>query len=407
MQPVIKEREDRLFTPALLAVLAAQFLSALADNALLIAAILLVKKLSGTDEWVPWLQASFVLPYIVLAAVLGPFADSLPKGRVMLIANSIKVVAGLAMTGTLLLAAPPAWLPLLAYALAGVGAAIYSPAKYGILTQLCGPALLVKANGAMEGSTIVAILLGVLAGGWLADHSLNTALWVIAACYTAATLLTLLIPKLPPEHPLEHLHPARLMRDFLQALTTLFRDPWARLSLLGTSLFWGSGATLRLLLFAWVPFALGQHDAQTPANLMGAVSIGIVIGAVLAAKLVSLQTVGRALLGGLILGMPVLALAGMGDFISAAAVLVVMGAAGGFFVVPLNAILQERGHHSVGAGHAIAVQNFCENLLMFVMASLYGIAGKLFNPNQTVAGFGLLLLVAMTLLFLLRPRQGS
>ncbi len=149
MQSVIQEREDRLFTPALLAVLVAQFLSALADNALLIAAIQLVKTLSGADHWVPWLQASFVLPYILLAAVLGPFADSLPKGRVMLIANGIKVIAGLAMTSAVLLNAAPVWLPLLAYASAGVGAAIYSPAKYGILTQLCGPALLVKADGAM------------------------------------------------------------------------------------------------------------------------------------------------------------------------------------------------------------------------------------------------------------------
>lgn len=404
MQTVIPEREDRLFTPALLAVLTAQFLSALADNALLIAAIQLVRTMSGSDQLVPWLQASFVLPYVLLAAVLGPFADSLPKGRVMLIANSIKVVAGLAMTATVLIAGGSAWLPLLAYALAGIGAAIYSPAKYGILTQLCGPALLVKANGAMEGSTIVAILLGVLAGGWLADHSLTGALLTIAGCYAVATLLTLLIPRLPPEHPLEHLHPARLTRDFLQALTTLFRDPWARLSLLGTSLFWGSGATLRLLLFAWVPLALGLHDAQTPANLMGAVSIGIVAGAVLAARLVTLETVGRALFGGLLLGIPVLALAGISSFWTAAIVLVIMGAAGGFFVVPLNAILQERGHHSVGAGHAIAVQNFCENLLMFLLASLYGISGKLLDPIQTVAGFGVLLLVAMTILFLLRPR---
>lgn len=404
MQAVIPEREDRLFTPALGAVLTAQFLSALADNALLIAAIQLVKTLSGTDQLVPWLQASFVLPYVLLAAVLGPFADSLPKGRVMLIANSIKVVAGLAMTGTVLLAGAPVWLPLLAYTLAGIGAAIYSPAKYGILTQLCGPKLLVKANGAMEGSTIVAILLGVLAGGWLADHSLTGTLLTIAGCYVVATLLTLLIPKLPPEHPLDHLHPALLLRDFIQALVTLFRDPWARLSLLGTSLFWGSGATLRLLLFAWVPLALGHNDAQTPANLMGAVSIGIVIGAALAAKLVTLETAGRSLFGGLLLGLPVLALAGITDFWTAAMVLIVMGAAGGFFVVPLNAILQERGHHSVGAGHAIAVQNFCENLLMFLLASLYGISGKLLNPIQIVAGFGVLLLVAMSMLFLLRPR---
>ena len=405
MPTPIPECEDRLLTPALSAVLLAQFLSAFADNALLIAAIQLIKLLSGADQLVPWLQASFVLPFVLLAAVLGPFADSLPKGRVMLIANAIKVVAGLAMASTIWMKDASLWLPFSAYALAGTGAAIYSPAKYGILTQLCGPTLLIKANGLMEGSTIVAILLGVLAGGWLADHSLQGALLAVAGCYAVATILTLFIPRLPAEHPLEHLHPILLLRDFMHALNTLFRDPWARLSLLGTSLFWGSGSTLRLLLFAWVPLALGRHDAQTPANLMGAVSIGIVIGAALAAQLVSLETMGRALIGGLVLGAPILLLAGTSDLWTAVGLLVVMGAAGGFFVVPLNAILQERGHRSVGAGHAVAVQNFSENLLMFLLASLYGITDKFFNPIQTTAGFGTLLLICMLGLFLLRPRK--
>lgn len=407
MHAVRPEREDRLLTPGLSAVLLAQFLSAFADNALLITAILLVKALSGADHLVPWLQAGFVLPFVLFAALLGPFADSLPKGRVMLIANTIKLVAGLAMSSTLWIADAPLWLPLSAYALAGMGAAIYSPAKYGILTQLCGPTMLVKANGMMEGSTIVAILLGVLAGGWLADHSLQGALLAITVCYAVSIGLTLLIPTLPAEHPLEHLRPALLLRDFTHALNILFRDPWARLSLLGTSLFWGSGSTLRLLLFAWVPLALGRYDAQTPANLMGALSIGIVIGAVLAAKLVTLETAGRALIGGLLLGVPVLLLAVSTELWIAAVLLVLMGAAGGFFVVPLNALLQERGHHSVGAGHAVAVQNFSENLLMFLLASLYGFTDKIFNPIQTAAGFGALLLIAMLCLFLLRPRTSS
>lgn len=397
---------ERLLTPAMLAVLVAQFLSALADNALLIAAIGLVKLLAGDDQLVPWLQASFVLPFIVLAALVGPFADTLPKGRVMLIANSVKVVAGIGMI-LCSQGAAPAWLPLAAYTLAGVGAALYSPAKYGILTQLFGPKLLVKANGLMEGSTIVAILLGVLAGGWLVDHSLQQALFAITGCYTLAAALTLLIPQLPAEHPLDHFNPAILAADFGKALTTLFRDPWARLSLLGTSLFWGSGSTLRLLLFAWAPLALGRHDAQTPANLMGAVSIGIVAGAALAARWVTLETVRRALLGGLLLGLPVLLLAGTTNLWLAGALLIGMGAAGGFFVVPLNALLQQRGHRSVGAGHAIAVQNFAENGLMFAMASLYGLTDTLLDPLQTTAGFGVLLLVAMAGLYATSRSQSN
>lgn len=397
---------DRLFTPAMQAVLAAQFLSAFADNALLIAAIQLIKLLTSHDQLVPWLQAGFVLPFVLFAALVGPFADSLPKGRVMLIANAVKVLAGLLIVGSAMQGGSP-WLVLAGYALAGVGAAIYSPAKYGILTQLCRPQQLVKANGLMEGSTIVAILGGVLVGAWLTDHSLVGALGIIILSYALAAGLTLLIPHLPAEHPLEHCNPARLLRDFIVALQTLFRDPWARLSLIGTSLFWGSGATLRLLLFAWVPFALGHHDAQTPGNLMGAVSIGIVIGAALAARWVTLDTVGRALGGGLLLGVPVLLLAGITNLWTAAGLLMIMGAAGGFFVVPLNALLQERGHHSVGAGHAIAVQNFAENLLMFLLASLYGGANALLTPNQMVAGFGGLLVISMIALFALRPRRNT
>jgi len=395
--------DDRLLTPAMTAVMAAQFLSAFADNALLIGAIILVKAISHSDQLVPWLQASFVLPFIVLAALVGPFADNLPKGRVMLIANSVKLVAGIGMFACTQ-AAVPVWLPLAAYALAGIGAAIYSPAKYGILTQLCGPKLLVKANGLMEGSTIVAILLGVLIGGWLADHSLTGALAVIAGCYALAAGLTLFIPKLPAEHPLNHFNLTILFSDFVKALFTLFREPWARTSLLGTSLFWGSGSTLRLLLFAWVPLALGHTDAQTPANLMGAVSIGVIVGAVLASQLVTLETAGRALVGGLLLGLPILLLAGTTNLWIAVGMLIVMGAAGGFFIVPLNAMLQERGHHSVGAGHAIAVQNFAENGVMFLMANLYGFTQNILTPIQTIGGFGGLIVVAMVVLFVLRPR---
>lgn len=397
--------ETRLLTPTMQAVLAAQFLSAFADNALLIAAIQLVKTLTGSDHLVPWLQASFVLPFVIFAALVGPFADSQPKGRVMLIANAVKVIAGLVIAGCALLGGASAWLVLAAYALAGVGAAIYSPAKYGILTQLFDPKLLVKANGLMESSTIVAILTGVLAGAWLADHSLALALIAVTMSYAIAAGLTLLIPTLPAEHPLNHFNLSILLSDFLKALATLFREPWARLSLIGTSLFWGSGATLRLLLFAWVPFALGYSDAQTPGNLMGAVSIGIVAGAALAAKWVSLETVSRSLGGGLLLGLPILLLAGVTNLWAAAGLLIVMGAAGGFFVVPLNAILQERGHHSVGAGHAIAVQNFAENLIMFLLASLYGGVNTLLTPGQLVIGFGGLLLVSMVALLILRPRS--
>lgn len=219
----------------------------------------------------------------------------------MLIANAVKVVAGLVIAGCALQNGASALVILAAYSLAaGVGAAIYSTIA-GILSQLFGPQMLVKANGLMEASTIVAILTGVLAGAWLADHSLSGALVAITVrlhhcsrldpADSQATGRTF-AGSFQPRHPAHRFH---------QAFATLFREPWARLSLIGTSLFWGSGATLRLLLFAWVPFALGYADAQTPGNLMGAISIGIVVGASLAGKWVSLDTVGRALGGGLLL----------------------------------------------------------------------------------------------------------
>lgn len=389
------------------AVLSAQFLSAMADNMLLIGAIQLIRVLTGSEALTPWLQAGFLLPYILLAPLVGPFADNLAKGRVMLIANLVKAVGGITIVVCATQPAPHIAFIMAGYAVAGIGAAIYSPAKYGILTQLFGPELLVKANGMMEGSTIVAILLGVLAGGWIADQSVATAIGITAGSYLLAALLTLLIPKLPAEHPLDHFDLSTLVRNFIAALTSLFKNPWARLSLIGTGLFWGSGSTLRLILFAWVPVALGMHDAKTPANLMGAVSIGIVAGAALASQLVSIKTAGRALIGGLALGMPILLMATVGNIWIAGALLVVMGVAGGFFIVPLNAVLQESGHHTVGAGQAIAVQNFVENLMMFLLASSYGLANQMFSPNQTVAGFGLLILVAMTILTLSRPRASG
>ncbi len=397
--------QHKLFGSAMFAVLSAQFLSAMADNMLLIGAIQLIRVLTGSETLTPWLQAGFLLPYILLAPLVGPFADNLSKGRVMLIANLVKAVGGITIVVCATQSSTPHIAIIMAgYAIAGIGAAIYSPAKYGILTQLFGPDLLVKANGMMEGSTIVAILLGVLAGGWIADQSVATAIGITAGSYLLAALLTLLIPKLPAEHPLNHFDLATLVRNFIRALTTLFKDPWARLSLIGTGLFWGSGSTLRLILFAWVPVALGMHDAKTPANLMGAVSIGIVAGAALASQLVSIKTAGRALIGGVVLGAPILLMAITGNIWIAGGLLVVMGVAGGFFIVPLNAVLQESGHHTVGAGQAIAVQNFVENLTMFLLASSYGLANQMFSPNQTIAGFGLLILIAMTVLTLTRPK---
>ncbi|MEQ1838551.1 MAG: lysophospholipid transporter LplT [Candidatus Nitrotoga sp.] len=379
------------------AVLTAQFFSALADNAILIAAIAIVKS-QGLPNLIPLLQESFVAPFILLAPFVGQISDGFPKGRVMLFGNSLKLAGAIAMLSGIN--------PISAYALIGIGAAVYSPAKYGILSQMFASASLVRANGMMEGSTIVAILLGVVLGGWLADQSLDWAFTGVMAAYTLALLANLFIPRLPVEKAFVDFNPWSLIKQFFTSLSILFKNPDSRFSLLGTAVFWGSGTTLRLMLFAWVPAALFIIDNQTPANLMGAVSIGIVLGAVGAGLWVSLANVNRALIGGLLLGPAVLALALAHDLYFAVAVMIVIGLCGGFFVVPLNALLQERGHETIGAGNALAVQNFIENLAMLCFVGGYSFAAAMgVAINTIITGFGLILLMAISVLAVFRMRQ--
>ncbi len=258
----------------------------------------------------------------------------------------------------------------------------------------------------MEGSTIVAILLGVILGGWLSDHSLTWAFAGVIAAYVLAAFANLFIPSLPAEKTGASFHPWQLIKKFFTSLSLLFKSPDARFSLLGTGLFWGSGSTLRLMLFAWVPAALLITDNQTPANLMGAVSIGIVLGAVGAGLWISLVNVNRALLGGLLLGPVILALAFVHDLTLAATLMVAIGICGGSFVVPLNALLQERGHETIGAGNALAVQNFAENIAMLLFVGVYSMAVAAGVPVPTIViAFGLLLLVFIGALALLRLRR--
>ncbi len=385
-----------LRSPGMAAVLLAQFLSALADNAILIVAIAIVKS-QGLANLVPLLQESFVIPFILLAPFVGQIADSFPKGRVMFAANLLKLAGALAMVSGVN--------PLTAYGLIGVGAAMYSPAKYGILAQMFGPAWLVRANGMMEGSTIVAILLGVILGGWLADHSLQAAFIGVVAAYGLAACANLFIPALPAERAGASFHPWLLLKKFATSISVMFRNPDSRFSLLGTSVFWGSGTTLRLMLFAWVPAALAITDNQTPANLMGAVSIGIVLGAAGAGLWVSLDKVNRALVGGVMLGGVILALAFVHDLAVAYALMVAIGICGGWFVVPLNALLQERGHESIGAGNALAVQNFAENTAMLLFVGAYSLAVTTIPVGTTVIAFGLVMVLAIGALATFRFRQ--
>jgi MFS transporter, LPLT family, lysophospholipid transporter len=382
------------------AVLIAQFVSALADNALLFAAIALLKSYAAPSWQIPMLQEFFVLAFILLAPFVGPFADGFPKGRVMLIANILKLFGAAAMFAGVN--------PLVAYGMVGIGAAAYSPAKYGILSELVSAEKLVKANGLMEGSTIVAILSGAVLGGKLADISISIALISVCACYFLAAVANIFIPRLPIARPDTKFQPFKLAEEFFEALKTLAFNKDARFSLIGSSIFWGAGSTLRLLLIAWVPIALGITDLSLPANLSGAVAIGIAIGAALASYFVSLKNINRVLPAGLLIGVFIMLFAHTTHLYSTIALLVLIGAAGGFYVVPLNALLQERGHETVGAGNAVAIQNFFENLSMMILVGLYIVMEKNHVPVVSSAFIlGGIILLAIGFLALKRIWQSK
>ena len=370
----------------MLFLLLSQFLSALADNAILILAIAVLKA-ERQAEVIPFLQAGFIAPFILLAPLAGPLADSMPKAKMLVRANTLKLFGAILMaTGLNTIAA---------YGLIGIGATLYSPAKYGILSQMFSPAQLVKANGLLEGSTIVAILLGVVLGGWLSDHSLVMAFRAIMGAYALASVMAFRIPVLPPERIDPERSPIRALQRFSTDLKIMMSHPDIRFSLLGTSLFWASGTTLRLLLFAWVPISLGITDNSTPANLMGLVSTGIVAGAFAAGWLISLASVNRALPGSLLLGPVLLLLSQTHHLWQAALLMILTGLCGGYFVVPLNALLQEKGHETRGAGHALAIQNFVENIAMMLFVGLYSVARtQNISPESALRIFAILLIIA-------------
>lgn len=389
---------DSIWSKGMLAVTAAQFLSAFADNALLFATLALLKAQFYPDWSQPILQMVFVGAYILFAPFVGQVADSFSKGRVMMFANSLKLLGAACICVGLN--------PFIGYTLVGVGAAAYSPAKYGILGELTTGGKLVKANGLMESSTIAAILLGSMAGGVLADWHVLAALGVCALFYAGAVVANLLIPKLPAARPGQSWRFKPMTHSFFAACKVLWQNGETRFSLVGTSLFWGAGVTLRFLLVLWVPQALGITDNATPTYLNAMVAVGIVVGAGVAAKLVTLETVARCMPAGILIGVVVLIFSLQHALLPAYGLLLLIGLLGGFFVVPLNALLQERGKRSVGAGNAIAVQNLGENTAMLIMLGLYSLAVKAGVPVVGVGvGFGALFALAIAGLWIWQRRR--
>jgi MFS transporter, LPLT family, lysophospholipid transporter len=393
-------------------ILAAQFLSALADNALLFGAIALLIQYNAPPEFTPILQQSFVFSYIVLAPFVGAFADALPKGRVMFISNTIKFVGCLAMLFGMH--------PLLAYAIVGLGAAAYSPAKYGILTEYLPPSKLVLANSWMEGLTVLSIILGAVVGGMLINPKLKAfhattdllplvggnaitspefAIAVVTLLYVGAAIVNLYIPKVAIDHKLPKKNPAYILHDFWHCFTLLWRDPMGRVSLAVTTLFWGVGATLRLIVLVWAGLAL-KFDLERATQLTAVTAVGIAMGAVLAARYVTLERSVRVLPMGIAMGIVVLGMVFVHDWRVAVVLLILAGAMGGFFVVPMNALLQHRGHLLMGAGHSIAVQNFNENISILLMLGGYALMIRYNVPmNVIILLFGFCISGVMGLLY--------
>lgn len=389
-----------IWSKGMLSVIVAQFLSAFGDNALLFATLALLKAQFYPDWSQPVLQMVFVGAYILFAPFVGQIADSFAKGRVMMVANGLKLAgaAGICLGVN----------PFVGYTLVGIGAAAYSPAKYGILGELTTGDKLVKANGLMEASTIAAILLGSVAGGVLADWHVIAALVACALAYAGAVAANLFIPKLVAARPGQSWRLSAMTRSFFSACVVLWRNGETRFSLVGTGLFWGAGVTLRFLLVLWVPVALGITDNATPTYLNAMVAVGIVVGAGAAAKLVTLETVSRCMPAGILIGVVVAIFSLQHALLPAYALLLLIGMLGGFFVVPLNALLQERGKKSVGAGNAIAVQNLGENSAMLLILGLYSLAVLVGVPAVAIGiSFGVLFALAIAALWIWQRRQAS
>lgn len=401
-------------------IMAAQFFSSLADNALLVAAIALLMQMHSPEWMTPLLKFSFTISYVVFAAFVGAFADSMPKGRVMFITNTIKIV------GCMLLFFHDLWnVPgtseymtiLMAYAVVGLGAAAYSPAKYGILTEYLPHHRLVVANGWIEGLTVGSIIIGTLLGGVLisstvsarllaidlphintgVDTPAEAAIAIIMLFYGIAAAFNLYIPDTGVDHRPPSKNPLYLVREFAHCVKLLWTDKLGQISLATTTLFWGAGATLQFIVLKWAEVALGYSLSQATL-LQGICAVGIASGAVFAAKIVPLHKAVNVVPVGIAMGIVVIAMNFVTSLYVAIPLLLLIGALAGFFVVPMNALLQHRGHILMGAGHSIAVQNFNENLSILAMLGLYAVLIRLdLSIYWVIAMFGLFVSLSMML----------
>lgn len=381
-------------------IMAAQFFSSLADNALFIAAVELLKTSKAPTWQAAALVPMFALFYVVLAPFVGAFADALPKGRVMFISNAIKVVGCLMMLFGVH--------PLIAYAVVGLGAAAYSPAKYGILTELLPPSQLVKANGWIEGLTIASIILGILMGGQLVGQAIGSrllaldfpiidtgidtppeaAIFMLIFVYAIAAWFNTRIPHTGVEMRPMPRNPLEMVPDFWSCNARLWRDKLGQISLATTTLFWGVSGNLRYIILAWSAAALGYSTTQASA-LTGVVALGTAVGAIVASVRMKLDRATTVMPLGIGMGILVIAMNFIDNVWVAAPFLILLGGLGGFLVVPMNALLQHRGHNLMGAGRSIAVQNFNEQACILGLGAFYSLsAGLGMSAFGAITAFG-------------------
>jgi MFS transporter, LPLT family, lysophospholipid transporter len=388
--------------------IAAQFCSALADNALLIVCIALLAERGLPGWWAPLLKFSFTLAYVVLAPVVGALADAWPKGRLMMAMNALKVLGLLVLLAGLN--------PLLALIIVGVGAAAYAPAKYGLLTELLPPERLVEANAWIEVTTVCAVVFGTALGGvlvspWLAQalqgllpavatsSGSAQALWLLLLLYGAAAVLNLGIPDSGARYASQGHHVRELWRGFWQAQRRLWQDDAGALSMAVTTLFWGAASVLQFAVLRWAADVLGMTLEQG-AYLQTTVAFGIVAGAAWAGRRVSLAHAPRLLPLGMLLGAVVPLAAQAGNAWLALPALLLVGFLGGALVVPMNALLQHRGHVLLTAGRSIAVQNFNENASVLVMLAVYaGLLALGLPVRSLMVMLGLLVALSMAALW--------
>lgn len=377
--------------------LIAQFLSAFADNAILFTVIALVMQSAQLASWyVPALQSVFLVAFVILAPWVGAFADNHAKAHVLIIANLIKAAGA----GLLLLNIEP----LIAYCLVGTGAAIYSPAKYGILPELADQDSLVKANSWIEGSTILAILLGMMIGAKVADYSIQWALIGTIIVFFISAAVTLLLPKKidkKTEISSKDIH-------FYQQIRLFFTTPRSRFAVLGASLFWATAATVRVIIIAWAPLVLMTQNASDIAELTLFLAIGIIVGSAVVPHLIPLHLLSRARIPAYLMAFFIIALSFAESVWPARAALFAIGVAGGMFIVPINAALQELGQQSIGSGSAVALQGFFQNIAMLIAVGSYTYAASLdASPISAMLALGVLVIIATLLVSLHLPDNDS